>query len=359
MNFGVIRAIVRKDLVALTRDQFYLFITIIGLIAFVAMYWFLPNSVDETVRLGVYHSDLDPALGPLTAIETEALAIERYDSPDELAVAVEDGTGGIVAGMAFSDDFVAQAGSGTATVDLLVPAGLPPEYAELMNGLAAQVGYFVSGTSPPVDVATRTVVLGVDRVGDQVSMQEQMLPLLAFFVLMMETFALASLVSVEVQLRTVTAVLVTPARPRDFITAKGVIGTLLALAEVLLLLALIGGFVGDVPVLLVALLLGAVLVTGIGLLAGASGRDFMGVLFLSMTLMIPLMIPAFGALFPGTAATWIQALPTYGLVEAIVGVTTRGESWSDLGGVLVMLGAWGLAIFALGSAVLRRRVATI
>ena len=34
-----------------------------------------------------------------------------------------------------------------------------------------------------------------------------MRPLLAFFVLLMETFALASLVSVEVQLRTVTAVL--------------------------------------------------------------------------------------------------------------------------------------------------------
>ena len=187
MNLGVIGAIVRKDLVALTRDQFYLFISVIGLIAVVAMYWFLQSGVDETVRLGVYHSDLDTVLSPLTAIETEALAIERYDSPEALAVAVEEGTAGIVAGMAFSDDFVAQAQTGSASVDLLVPAGLPPEYAELMNGLAAQVGYFVSGTTPPVDVTTRLVVLGTDRVGDQVSMQEQMLPLLAFFVLMMET----------------------------------------------------------------------------------------------------------------------------------------------------------------------------
>ena len=81
--------------------------------------------------------------------------------------------------------------------------------------------------------------------------------------------------------------------------------------------------------------------------------------FLGFRDMLPLMIPAFGALFPGTAATWIKALPTYGLVEAIVGVTTRSESWSDLGPMLVLLGAWGAGLFALGSAVLRRRVATL
>jgi len=101
------------------------------------------------------------------------------------------------------------------------------------------------------------------------------------------------------------------------------------------------------------------LVTGIGLLAGASGRDFMGVMFLSLALMIPLMIPAFGALFPGSAATWIRVLPTYGLVQAIVGVTTRGESWADLTPALGLLAVWGVALFALGSVVLRRRVATL
>jgi ABC-2 type transport system permease protein len=358
VNFGVIGAIVRKDLVAFSRDRFYVFITFLGLIAFVAMFWLLPSSVDETVRLGVSQTGLEDIFGPITSVETEALAVVQFDSPEALRSAVEEGTDGIVAGMAFSEDFAAAAGR-SRSVDLLVPADLPSEYLNLMEGIASQVAYFVTGTRPPVDLVTNTVVLGVDRVGDQVSLQEQMRPLLAFFILMMETFALASLVSVEVQLRTVTAVLVTPARARDFITAKGVLGTLLALVEVLLLMVLIRGFVGDVPVLLVALLLGAVLVTGVGMLAGASGRDFIGVMFLSLSLMIPLMIPAFGALFPGTAATWIKALPTYGLVEAIVGVTTRSESWSDLGPMLVLLGAWGAGLFALGSAVLRRRVATL
>ena len=355
MNGGVIAAILRKDLVAFSRDRFYVFITVMGLVAFVAMYWLLPNSVDETIRLGIYQSDLDDIMAPLTEVETEALAVTSYESREALAVAVEEGDDGIVAGIAFPPDLATSTGD-DAVVDLLVPADVPPEYLPLMEGMASQVAYMATGSAAPYDLATRTVVLGTDRVGDQVTLQEQMRPLLAFFVLMMETFALASLVSVEVQLKTVTAVLATPARARDFIAAKGVLGTLLALGEVLLLLALIGGFVGDVPVLMVALLLGAILVTGVGLLAGASGRDFIGVMFLSIALMIPLLIPAFAALFPGSAAGWIRALPTYGLVRAIVGVTTRGESWSELAPTLVGLATWCLVLFAMGTMVLRRRV---
>jgi ABC-2 type transport system permease protein len=102
-----------------------------------------------------------------------------------------------------------------------------------------------------------------------------------------------------------------------------------------------------------------VLVTGIGLLAGASGRDFIGVMFLSLSLMIPLLIPAFGALFPGTAANWVKALPSFGLAEAIVGVTARGESWGDLGPALLGLAAWCAVLLAVGTTVLRRRVQTL
>lgn len=356
MNFGVISAIFRKDLVAFSRDRFYVFITIIGLVAFVVLFWLLPDSVDETIHLGVTQTGLDEMLAPLVEAD-QGLQITEFPSVADLTAAVEAGTDGIVAGMAFPADFIDA--ETRSTVDLYLTAEVPAEYGKMMEGLASQLGFLVKGAEPPVDLATHTVVLGVDRAGNQVSLQEQMRPLLAFFVLMVETFALASLVAIEVQLRTVTAVLVTPARARDFIAAKAILGTALALGEVLILMILIRGFVGDVPVLLAALLLGAVMVTGVGLLAGASGRDFIGVMFLSLAIMIPLMIPAFGALFPGTAATWIRALPTYGLVQAIVGVTTRGESWSDLGGSFAMLAAWCLVLFALGTMVLRRRVATL
>ncbi len=106
-------------------------------------------------------------------------------------------------------------------------------------------------------------------------------------------------------------------------------------------------------------MLGAVLVTGFGMIAGSFGRDFLETLFISLLFMIPLMIPAFGALFPGSVAPWIKVLPTYGLVDAVVGVTIDGAGWSEIGGSLLVLAAWCLAAFALGAAILRRRVGAL
>ena len=69
-------------------------------------------------------------------------------------------------------------------------------------------------------------------------------------------------------------------------------------------LCIIGAFAVNAPAVVIIMLLGAVLVTGFGMIAGSYGRDFMGTLLVSMLFMIPLMIPAFGALFPGSSPTW-------------------------------------------------------
>ena len=95
------------------------------------------------------------------------------------------------------------------------------------------------------------------------------------------------------------------------------------------------------------------------MVAGSFGKDFLGVLFFSMALMIPLMIPAFGVLFPGTQAAWVRLLPSFGLVDAVVGVTTNGDGWGETAPALALLAAWGAASFVAGSAILRRRVASL
>jgi hypothetical protein len=145
----------------------------------------------------------------------------------------------------------------------------------------------------------------------------------------------------------------------DFLAAKGIFGVGLAFFEVALLGLLIGAFAVNAPAIVVILLLGAILVTGFGMIAGSYGRDFMGTLMVAMLFMIPLMIPAFGALFPGSSPAWIKVLPTYGLVQAVVRVSVDGESWSQIGPALLMLAAWGLAAFAAGAFILKRRVAML
>jgi ABC-2 type transport system permease protein len=94
-------------------------------------------------------------------------------------------------------------------------------------------------------------------------------------------------------------------------------------------------------------------------MAGSAGGDFMTTLFISVVLLIPLTIPAFGLLFPGTASTWVQALPTYGVTETLVGVTAYGLDWMGALGYLAVAGAWCAAIFGAGLLILRWRLTTL
>lgn len=355
MNSRVIGVIMGKDLKEFTRNRFFVFITILVLVVWIGIFWVLPDSVDETLHIGVTGID---GLG--SAGGDAGLEVTTFPSEGELRTAVEEGRDDIISGIAFPEDFLtAIAGGETPTVELLVPADLRSEEQAAMEAMISEVAYALAGDQLLVDPITEAQILGVDRVGDQISLQEQMRPLLLILVLMVETFALSSLVAIEVQERTVTAVLTTPARVSDFLAAKGLFGTGLAFFEVTLLGLFIGALTANAPLILTALLLGAVLVTGFGMIAGSFGRDFLETLFISMLFMIPLMIPAFGALFPGSTATWVKVLPTYGLVDAVVGVTIDGDGWSEVGGALLLLAVWGGATFVAGAAILRRRVATL
>jgi ABC-type uncharacterized transport system permease subunit len=105
--------------------------------------------------------------------------------------------------------------------------------------------------------------------------------------------------------------------------------------------------------------MGAIMVTGISLLVGALGKDFMGTLYYGMLALIPLLIPSFAALFPGTAADWVQFMPSYGIIKALVDVTAYGESWSGIVYDLGLSLGWVVIILGAGVWALRRKVASL
>ncbi len=379
---ALVAAIVRKDLREFSRDRLWLILTIVGLVMFIAVFWMLPGTVDETIRVGVTPPDLAETLLGLSAGEaevspgqddaegqaTQGLEVVRFDSEEELRAVVAGEADGpdVAVGLAFPDDFAGMTARGEpVTVTVYVESGVPAEVRQAMESAVREIVYFAAGAAEGVDpmdvvpVRQETVVLGEDRAGEQVSMRERMRPLLAFFVLMMESLALAGLIAVEIQRRTVTALLVTPASLTDVLAAKSVLGTSLAFSEAVLMLALTRSFGAGWSVLLAAALLGAVIVTGMALISGAAGKDFMGTLFLSMVLLVPLAIPAVTVLFPGSTATWVKALPTYGVMEAFVRVTSYGESWAELWGPLALAALWCVAVFGAGLLVLRRKVRTL
>jgi ABC-2 type transport system permease protein len=370
---GRVTAIVAKDLRLFARDRFYLFISVLTLVFVGGVFWLLPATTETTLSVGVHLPDAAQLLqqglatldedalaavddGAFDGTQQEGFEIVGYGSHEKLEHAV--GEGEVVAGLSFPAGFLDALAAGRATtVQVLLAADAPEGVRPALTSAVRELTFALAGEQPPVTLPTlEEQVLGTDRAGDPLSLRDQLRPLLVFLVLLMEMFALASLVAVEIAQRTATAVLVTPARVSDLLAAKTVLGTGLAFGQALLIALVTGTIAGSPGLVVLALLLGAVLATGFGLLAGSTGHDFIGIVFWSMLLFVPLAIPAFAVLFPGTPATWIQLLPSYGLVEILLRTTGYGEGWSEMWPYLLVLGAWCLAVFAAGTSVLAWRV---
>jgi ABC-2 type transport system permease protein len=382
-RLAIVGAIVRKDLVEYGRDRLWVFLTSLVLVVVIALFWLLPGDVDESIRLGV--SGLDDPVGSLgLAAAEEGLVLVPFASADDLELVVageadawqaEGGTlvrdrgsdeplpagareVDVAIGMAFPEAFLEATAAGEQTrVTVYVDGSVPAEIREAMAGLVRELAFAVAGHPLPVEAPGRVfVVLGEDRAGNPESPREGFRPVFVFMVLMMELLAMAALIAREIQERTVTAVLVTPASVGDVLAAKGIVGALSGLGQAVIVLAAINSLRPHPTLLLTLLLLGSVMVAGTAMLVGSSGRDFMSTLFWGMLYMVPLLIPALAALFPGTASGWIRALPSYPLVRGLLDVQVHGAGWADTLPDLGVLLAWCVALFTAGWLVLRRKV---
>lgn len=385
---AIIASIVRKDFREFSRDGLYIVLSAIGLVVFVAVFYLVPDTVDESLTIGIQQTGMDELVETYEAgaRTDEALDLVPIDTPEHLQAAVSGEldvyrtTTGEVAlvgpgagsappegstkvtvdiGIAFPARFVETTVAGQQpTVAVYTDAAVPSEVQAAMTSFVREIAYTISGR--PLPVTQDAVVLGTDRSGDQASMRDRMRPMLAFFVLMIETFALSSLIANEVLNRTVTAVLVTPARVGDFLAAKTIYGTLLTGGQAVILLAAVGALTpGTWGPLLVTVLLGALMFTGIAMIAGSAGKDFMGTLFLTMLFVLPLLVPTFSVLFPGTAAEWVRAMPSYPIIDALNQVTTYDAGWRDISAGLASAFAWVVVIYLAGVLVLKRKVESL
>ncbi|MDO9556034.1 MAG: ABC transporter permease [Coriobacteriia bacterium] len=407
---AIIRALLKKELKAYSRDKVYLFLTLLVLIAIPLTYKFMPSKVNETITLAVSPSvssmvedakDSLKAMGATDAQlaeldnadlsqEQEGLLLIEFDNEEDMQSVVEgkleawraeDGALilrdpetdqdkppnaeklGLDIGIAFPKDFISNVAAGKSGVAVTVysDANVPEEIQGAMTSFVREAAYQLAGKQLPVTMADdASIVLGTDRAGDQVSLKDKLRPMLIFMVLLMETFSMASLVSTEVLQRTVTAVLVTPAKTSDFLIAKTIFGTAMSMGQGLFVLLLVGGLTaGNWSLVLATLLMGSMMFTGIALFVGSSGKDFMGQLFYSMLFMIPLLIPSFSVLFPGTAASWVRVIPTYPIIDTLVGAFNYSMTWSDAAGSLAYAAVWVVALFGAGLFTLKRKVKSL
>ncbi len=350
MSWMTIKTLVWKDMTLFFRNRFFALLSILALVSYAVIYFVMPNIVDETLELAIHAETVPPIF---TLVRGQGIVTEPFDSEEALKEAVE--MGDFLAGIVLSDDFLARLSTGQeARLNLYFASDTPTDVRDSVTTLLRELSYRQSGEQPTVIISTE--VLGRDMVGQQIPTRDRMLPLFAVLLILMEMLGLASLITDEVEGGTARALLATPMTIVGFFSAKAITGITLAFVQAVILLAVTGGLGREQLLIVTTLLLAAFMVTGLGFLIAARGRDLMTVMAYGTPSIIVLSVPSFGILFPGAAAGWIKVIPSYYLVNIINQTVNYGAGWTNAWQNLLILLGFDIAIVSLGIIVLRRRL---
>jgi ABC-2 type transport system permease protein len=182
-----------------------------------------------------------------------------------------------------------------------------------------------------------------------------MVPLIVIIILIVATMGQAALIASEIETGAAHALMATPVGIGEFFVAKGIGGILMAFGQVLLVLLVIGALAQQTLIVLSLLLLGAILVTGLGFMMGATGWDTPTLMALGFVLMIPLSAPPFDILFPGTVTGWGRLIPTHYLSRALHRTVNLGMGWDHVWQDMAILLAFCVALGVAGILVLRTK----
>ncbi len=353
MNWGIVRALVSKDLSLFFRNRFFSIVTVLGLVFYLIFYFVMPSSVDENLAIGLYAPEMHPAIEEAfqEGIE-EGLEVTFTETEEALREGVIEGD--FITGIVLPADLTeALISGGRPKVKLYFSSDIPEEAKEAAIVTIRELVYRQVGQELPVEI--KQEVLGPDMLGMQVPPRDRMRPLLAVFLIIFETMGLANLISEEVERGTIQALLVTPVKVRDFFVSKGIVGVLLAFGQAVLFMAIVGGLSREPLLILVTFLLGAAMATAIAFVIASLGKDFMSVMAWGMLIFIILAVPAFGVMFPGAVTGWIKIIPSYYLVDSVHRVSNFGAGWTDVWNNLVILLGIDIVLVWVGITALRRK----
>ena len=258
MNTHMIWTLIKKDLTLFFRNRFFAFVTVLGLAAYVIIYFVMPGELDESFKIALYAPNMPQELRDVF-IE-RGLDLNEAESEAALRDAVAGNDFG--AGVVLTEEVMARLASGQATtLTVYFSSETPDDVNEALETLLSMTFNDISYrlTGQPLNITVKEEVLGQDLLGKPIAVRDRMLPLFAVFLLMTETLALSSLIAEEREGRTLQALLITPLNIRGLFVGKGLMGVLMAFGQAVLLMGITGGLANQPLLLLLALLLGSVL----------------------------------------------------------------------------------------------------
>lgn len=348
MRTTCISAIMRKDTVAAIRNNLLL-IALLGGIIFSLVYYVLPADVEETFYLAAYG---DSELFSEFAQTEEGVNIEVFPSESAVKTAVKDGD--YIAGVVLPDDFSTKLQTGQKPEVTLYFNSEQPESVRtsIKYFVELAVEYTALGIEVPV---MEGEILGEDMAGERIPLREQSIPLYVVMALVMEMWTIATLIVEESAAGTMRAVLVTPATPSDVIAAKGVVGISYSIGVAAVILLLTRSLRGNLPVLFLGVLLGAVMAVSLGLFLGSLTKNITGSYAYASVPLLIFLLPGLTVFVPDLSLSVIKGIPTYYLVDAINQILNHGAGLAAVWKDYLVIIFCDILFFGLGVYALRRR----
>ena len=352
----MIGALIWKDIKLFFRNQFFSVMTILGVIAFIGVFYLMPGTLDDTIAIAVY---LPPDVDTDTRqFLIDTLEAEPLQSESSLYSSVEKGDH--QAGVVLTADTIDRISRGEpVTLEIFTAPGTSLELEQALKDIFT-VGFnnlqINSGTNK-INVDDNITVLGPDLlgIGEPISLRDRMLPLLILTTFSIELMGLANLISEEIERKTAQALMVTPLTSNQFFLSKAVMGTGLALIEVLVIILATGKITTSPGIVFAALLTGSLMITGVGFLIASIARDLLSVISWSTLFLLILSLPGISIIFPTMAGSWIKVIPSYYLSDVLTKTLNYGSGWRDAFLSLGILAASGLIMLFIGSYLLKRR----
>jgi ABC-type Na+ efflux pump permease subunit len=354
VNWGRIRAIYRKDLRDALRDSRVLTAIIMPLLlGLLYSFIFSEDTPTQKVKVGV----VSPGVTALTqAIKKQApstVKLTFVTVTDEARLRDQVRREKLDVGLVLPAGFDAavRAGSSPKLV-VVLPAGQASFGGDYVVAVVDRAVQSLSARPPTAVIVTQQTApnpgggsVALDAVG-----QRDIFVLISLILLlaMVAVYAVPAVLVEETEKKTMDA-LTLIASTADVIAAKALFGVTLSVVSVPLLLVVTRGRPEDAVLLLIAMVLSAVVLVGIGLLFAGVVRTQQQVNTWSGLLLLPLLAPAFtiGLSTPASVNHVLAFLPTVYTfrlaAEAFAGRTLYPDTWLSY----AVLIAWGVGAYGL------------
>jgi len=322
VSLSRILLVLRKDLQLGPRSPIFLWVLLLPILITLMLQVTFGNLFDPNPRLGIV--DQGASVVTTAVQDLDGIELTLLEDVDDLKGKVE--ANDLDAGLVLQPGFDSAVRSGAQpALEFYVGGQSLASNRIILAVTTVDLVREVEGSAPPVEV--ELVALGEEALPISV----RLVPFIVMYALLIAAVFLPSFsLADERENRTLSALIVTPTKLSEVVTAKGILGFLLAGAMALVTLWLNSALTAQPLALIVVLVVAALLLVEIGLIYGTASKDIAGVFALIKGTGFILLAPTIFYIFTGWPQWIAKLFPTYWVINPVYEVTINNAGLSEV-----------------------------